>query len=118
MLQRLKDIRKTLHFSQSSFAKYLGITQTAYSMIENGNRPLSEKYIKIICLTFNVSEEWLVNGLGEMFLSSPYEEEFIRIFSHLIPETQEYLLLMAKELLTTQNKLLDYNTITKKESSD
>jgi len=117
LLQRLKYIRKTLHFNQSDFAKYLGITQTAYSMIENGNRPLSEKYIKIICLTFNVSEEWLINGRGEMFLSSPHEEEFIRIFSHLIPETQEYLLLMAKELLTTQNKLLCY-AVAEKKSSD
>jgi len=75
-------------------------------MIENGYRPLAEKYIKVICSTFNVNQHWLTTGQGDMFLSSPYEKEFVEIFSHLKPITQQYLLLMAKELLITQNKLL------------
>ena len=106
MIQRLKEIRKTLGFNQTDFAKHLGITQTAYSMIENGNRPLADKYIKVICSTFNISENWLITGKGEMFTSSPYEKEFTEIFSNLTPETQEYLLTMARELLNTQQKLL------------
>lgn len=106
MIQRLKEIRKTLGFNQTDFAKHLGITQTAYSMIENGNRPLADKYIKVICSTFNISENWLITGQGEMFTASPYEKEFTEIFSNLTPETQEYLLTMAKELLNTQQKLL------------
>ena len=106
MLHRLKKIRKTLGLNQTDFAKHLGITQTAYSMIENGNRPLSDKYIKVICSIFNVSETYFLTGEGDMFLSSPYEKEFMEIFSRLAPETQQYLLLMAKELLNTQQKLL------------
>lgn len=106
MVERLKAIRKTLGLNQTEFAKHLGITQTAYSMIENGNRPLAKKYIKVICSTFNVSENYLLTGEGETFASSPYEQEFKRIFSSLTPETQEYLYLMAKELLKVQQKLL------------
>lgn len=106
MIQRLKEIRKTLGFNQTDFAKHLGITQTAYSMIENGNRPLADKYIKVICSTFNISEHWIITGQGEMFTSSPYEKEFTEIFNNLTPETQEYLLTMARELLNTQKKLL------------
>lgn len=107
MLHRLKEIRKTLGLNQTDFAKHLGITQTAYSMIESGNRPLAEKYIKVICSSFNVNENWFYTGKGDMFLSSPYEKEFTEIFSHLAPETQQYLLLMARELLNTQQKLLN-----------
>lgn len=106
MIQRLKEIRKVLGYNQTDFAKHLGITQTAYSMIENGNRPLADKYIKVICSSFNVNESWFYTGQGEMFLSSPYEKGFTRIFSRLTPVTQQYLLLMAKELLHTQEKLL------------
>ncbi len=106
LVNRLKEIRKALGFSQTEFAKHLGITQTAYSMIENGKRPLASKYVKVICSTFNVNENWLLTGQGEMFLSSPYEKEFTEIFAHLTQETQQYLLLMAKELLNTQKKLL------------
>lgn len=106
MVRRLKEIRKALGLNQTDFAKHLGITQTAYSMIEGENRPLADKYVKIICSTFNVSENWFLTGDGEMFVSSPYEKEFTAIFEHLVPETQQYLLLMAKELLSTQQKLL------------
>lgn len=105
--ERLKQLRKALKINQTDFAKELGITQTAYSMIENGNNPLSDRHIKVICSAFNVSEHWLRTGDGEMFFSSPYEKEFTKIFANLTPETQQYLLLMAKELLNTQQKLLN-----------
>lgn len=107
LIHRLKNIRKALGLNQTDFAKHLGITQTAYSMIESGNRPLADKYVKVICSTFNVNETWFLTGEGEMFASSPYEKEFTAIFGHLTPETQQYLLLMAKELLRTQQKLLN-----------
>jgi len=107
VIYRLKEVRKALGFNQTDFAKYLGITQTAYSMIENGNRPLADKYVKVISSTFNINEIWLQTGEGDMFLSSPYEKEFTEIFSQLTPVTQQYLLTMAKELLNLQQKLLN-----------
>lgn len=116
MIHRLKAVRKALGLNQTNFAKYLGITQTAYSMIENGNRPLAEKYIKVVCSSFNVNECWLRTGSGEMFLASPYEKEFTDIFSRLTPTIQEYLLLMAKELLNTQQKLLNTKNSTNKKN--
>ena len=107
MIHRLKEVRKELGLNQTDFAKYLGITQTANSMIENGNRPLSDKYVKVICSAFHVNEKWFITGEGGMFLDSPYEKEFMEIFNCLVPETQRFLLLMARELLKTQRKLLD-----------
>lgn len=109
MLQRLKQARKALGLNQSAFAKYLGLTQTGYSMIENGRNPLSERHIKVICKTFNISENWLQTGKGSIFSCSPYEKELTEILNSLEPETQEYLFKMAKELLNTQNKLINKN---------
>ena len=110
MTSRLKQLRKTLKINQTNFAKQLGITQTAYSMIENGNNPLSDRYIKVISSVFGVNEAWLRTGDGDMFYSSPYEKEFTEIFGSLVPATQEYLLLMARELLATQDRLLNLPT--------
>ena len=107
MISRLKQLRKRLKINQTNFAKQLGITQTAYSMIENGINPLSDRHIKVICSVYHVNEDWLRTGEGERFFGSPYEKEFTDIFTHLAPETQQYLLLMARELLRTQEKLLD-----------
>lgn len=105
MLQPLKDVRKALGYTQTEFAKFLGITQTSYSMIENGVRPLSKKYIRILCMAFHISETFLTEGKGDMFISSPYENELMDLFGHLLPDTQEYLLTMAKELYKMQEKI-------------
>ena len=116
MISRLKQLRKKLKINQTNFAKQLGITQTAYSMIENGINPLSDRHIKVICSVYHVNEDWLRTGDGEMFFASPYEKEFTDIFTHLAPETQQYLLLMARELLHTQERLLKGDK--KKEKND
>lgn len=106
MVNRLKEIRKILEMNQTEFAKRLGLTQTAFSMIESGVRTLSDRHIKIICSEFGISESWFRTGKGDMFLTSPYEKEFIDIFENLTPDSKDYLFVMAKELLKTQNKLL------------
>lgn len=106
MYQRLKNIRKYFGFNQAEFAEYMGITQTAYSMIENGHRPLSDKYIRVICIIFSVSEHYLLSGEGEMFVTSPHEKELLLFYGKLVPENQKYLLMIARELFKTQKKLL------------
>ena len=58
MASRLKQLRKALKINQTNFAKQLGITQTAYSMIENGNNPLSDRYIKVISSVFGGEAAW------------------------------------------------------------
>ena len=106
---RLRLVRKALNLNQIEFAKQIGLTQTSLSMIEVGNNTLTDKNIKLICATFNVSEQWLRNGKGEMFNASPYAKELGDILETLTPETQRYLLTMARELLSLQEKLLEGN---------
>lgn len=110
MHERLREVRKTLDLSQSEFAKHLGMTQTSLSMMECGNSVITDKTVKLVCSAFSVNESWLRCGTGDMWEDSPHIREFNEIFKNLNPETQEYLLIMAKELLKTQNKMLDkYN---------
>jgi DNA-binding XRE family transcriptional regulator len=106
MRHRIKEIRKALGLNQKEFAKQIGLTQTSLSMIEVGENAFTEKNVKLICVTFNVSEQWLRTGKGQMFNSSPYVKEITDIMENLTPDTQQYLLLMAQELLSVQEKLL------------
>ena len=106
---RLRLVRKALNLNQIEFAKQIGLTQTSLSMIEVGNNTLTDKNIKLICATFNVSEQWLRNGKGEMFNASPYAKELGDILETLTPETQRYLFTMARELLSLQEKLSEGN---------
>lgn len=106
---RLRLVRKALNLNQIEFAKQIGLTQTSLSMIEVGNNTLTDKNIKLICAMFNVSEQWLRNGKGGMFNASPYAKELGDILETLTPETQRYLLTMARELLSLQEKLSEGN---------
>lgn len=67
MMDRIKELRKTLRLSQSEFAKALKLTRNSITMIETGKRGISDRTISDICREFEVNEEWLRNGTGEMF---------------------------------------------------
>jgi transcriptional regulator with XRE-family HTH domain len=103
ILDRIRLVRKTLGLNQEEFARRIGLTQTALSMIEIGKVALTEKNIKLICATFDVNENWLRTGKGEMFGTvSLYEKELLAVFSRLTPETQDFILEMAQSLLKRQ----------------
>ena len=65
---RLRVIRKSLpqKTSQEVFAKSLGLTRTAYNKYELGLVIPSDTFIQLVCSKFNISEEWLRTGEGEM----------------------------------------------------
>lgn len=75
MNERIKALRKELKMSQDVFAEKLGLTKNYISLVENGNRNLSEQSIKVLCSILNVNEEWLRTGNGKMFKSRTREQE-------------------------------------------
>lgn len=71
MKERIKKIRKELDLTQQKFADKLGVKRNTIAMYEMGRTFPSEQTIKSICREFNVNEEWLRNGTGEMFKAAP-----------------------------------------------
>ena len=67
MNERIKQIRKALNMSQDDFGKRLGVTRGAITNIELNKTEPKPLFIKLICDTFEVNEEWVLNGTGEMF---------------------------------------------------
>lgn len=74
MKDRIKKIRKALDITQQEFAMKLGIARNNVAGYEAGNRNPSDAVISLICTKFNVNEEWLRTGSGEMFKPSPSSE--------------------------------------------
>ena len=73
--QRVRELRKILDLTLEKFGKKLGVGKTAISNIENETRNLTEQMLLSICREFNVNEDWLRTGEGEMFKErSPSEE--------------------------------------------
>lgn len=63
---RFKQIRKSLKMTQKEFAESLGVTQTTISGIEKDVANTSLTLAKLISLKYNISEDWILNGTGQM----------------------------------------------------
>ena len=70
MNNQIKLLRKELGLTMQEFGKNLGVGKSAISNIENGYNSLTDQMILSICNAYNVNEEWLRNGSGEMFVES------------------------------------------------
>ncbi|MCC0707021.1 helix-turn-helix domain-containing protein [Clostridioides sp. ES-S-0190-01] len=66
--ERLKLVRLYFNLSQKDFGSRLTIAQNYLSNIEKGYRNVTDKIIKITCFEFNINEEWLRTGTGNMFV--------------------------------------------------
>lgn len=67
MNERIKKIRKSVGLSQKDFGIKIGVSDTAISKIEHGERNPSKQTIKLICKEFKINQNWLKSGIGEMF---------------------------------------------------
>lgn len=102
MNTRIKELRNYLKITQNEFSQKIGLKRSSLSDIERGNAPITERTIIAICSQFNVNEEWLRFGSGEMFNSIDKSyNDFFEIFKKLNPILQDFLIQTAKNLLDT-----------------
>ena len=123
MNNRISLIRKTLGHNQDIFAEKLGLTKNFISLVETGKREPSDRTIKDICREFNVNEEWLRNGTGEMFIeldkedvlmewagrvlgseSNSFQKKFVKMLMSLSEDEWAWLEQRAKELVGYETK--------------
>lgn len=75
MKDRIKKIRKELDLTQQKFADRIGVQRNTIAMYEMGRTFPSDAIIISICREFNVNEEWLRTGQGEMFIKRTRDEQ-------------------------------------------
>ena len=75
MNERLKKLRKTLDLTQQEFANKIGIARGDIGAYEVGKNAPSDAVISLICKQFNVDENWLRTGEGEMFIKQTRDEQ-------------------------------------------
>lgn len=71
MKERIRKIRRDLDLTQQEFADRIGIKRNTIANYETGRNEPVDSVVSLICREFNVNEEWLRNGTGEMFKPSP-----------------------------------------------
>ena len=67
MNNRIKEVRTKLKITQQEFADRIGSSRSGLANYEVGRNEPINSVIVAICREFNVNEEWLRTGRGEMF---------------------------------------------------
>ena len=65
--ERVRALRKDQRLTLEKFGEKLGITRSAVSNIESGNRSVTDQMRRSICREFGVREDWLRTGEGNMY---------------------------------------------------
>lgn len=91
MNERLKELREALGLSQEALGVRVGVTRGAISRLENGSNSVTSSMVLALCREFNVNEEWLRNGTGEMFNDLSQDEELAYIVGQAIPQAPDFV---------------------------
>lgn len=86
MNERLKKLRKSLDMTQQEFADKLQIKRNTVATYEMGRSEPSGAGVALICSKFNVNENWLRTGEGEMFKKVDRNEDLARLTKMLLDE--------------------------------
>lgn len=89
IVKRIKQVREELNLSQTEFAVPLNLKRNSITQIETGRRNPSDRTLIDICREFNVNEDWLRHGRGEMFLELDREDEITKWLGTLVKPDAE-----------------------------
>lgn len=74
MKERIRKLRRMLDLTQQAFGERIGIKRNTVANYETGRNEPVDSVVALICREFNVNEEWLRTGEGEMFNPEPSNE--------------------------------------------
>lgn len=99
-----------MKLSQEKFGNKLGVSRDVINNIENNrlSRPeQKEPLYRLICQEFNINENWLRTGEGEMFQALPPEDEVASAISGVLEDIgcENSIYTLVKELLLKYEKL-------------
>lgn len=86
MKDRIKKIRKEFDLTQQEFAERIGSKRNTIAKYETNTNVPSAAVISLICREFNVNENWLRTGEGEMFLSTSHHDVITKFMEQLLLE--------------------------------
>jgi transcriptional regulator with XRE-family HTH domain len=87
--ERIKTLRKELKMTQDAFASKIGLSRNFIAQIEIGTKVPSARTISDICREFDVNENWLKDGTGEMFIEKTKSEQIWEMLSDVTKEDDE-----------------------------
>lgn len=118
--ERIKLVRNDSGLSQTAFAEQLGTTRGVITNLEGEKTTPNEQFLRLICREFNVNENWLRTGEGEMMQSRTRNQEIAEFMGRVMNDPDDAprkrLISIISKLDVDEWRLLD--EIAKKMSRD
>lgn len=88
---RVREIRfsRTPKITMEEFAKRVGVTKSAISLIESGRNSLTDQMVCSICREFGINETWLRTGDGQMYAVKDRAREMEELVQSLMADSPE-----------------------------
>lgn len=91
MKERIRMLRKELGLTREEFAQQLGFkSRGKIDNLELGRTEPDEAFLKLICNTFHVNYQWLINGNGDMFAPLERSQIITDFVGDLIKEEDSF----------------------------
>lgn len=114
MKNRIKQIRKENKMTQVEFGEKIGVKGNTITNYETGLRNPTDAVILSICREFNVNEEWLRTGNGEITKEIPskfsfylgqieggdddFIQDLIEVYMELDPDSKQALRTISEKM--------------------
>lgn len=112
MKDRLKKLRKELDLTQQAFADKIGMKQNTIAQYEMGRTTPSDAIVFSICREFNVNENWLRTGEGEMFEQMTEQQKILKYTALLLNDKDSVVANAIQTLIVTYEQLDDTSKAT------
>ena len=112
--ERVRFIRKNsnINLTLEKFGERIGLRKSSLSQIENDINTLTDSNIKAICREFDVREEWLRTGEGEMFEQMTEQQKILKYTALLLSDKDSVVANAIQTLIVTYEQLDDTSKAT------
>lgn len=107
MKDRIKTLRKSTGLNQTDFGARVGVKGNTIGNYEIGLRNPSDAVVFSICREFNVSENWLRHGEGEMLEDLSEDEEMMVLIGKLCADGNAF----KRRVLMAAAKIIDNDDV-------
>lgn len=112
MNERIKTLRKHLGYTQQEFADRIGLKRNTIAQYEIGRNEPIDAVILSICREFNVNENWLRTGEGEMFEQMTEQQKILKYTALLLNDKDSVVANAIQTLIVTYEQLDDTSKAT------
>ena len=112
MNERIRLLRKELGLNQSDFGNKIGVKQGTVAGYESGARTPLDAVVSSICREFDVNEEWLRTGKGEMFEQMTEQQKLLKYTGMLLKDKDSAIVNAIQSFIITYEQLDDTSKAT------